>query len=246
MRILGIIPTRYASSRFPGKPLVEIHGKSMIQRVFEQAKRSVSLSEVVVATDDDRIFNEVLSFGGNAVMTRADHVSGTDRCFEALEKQADSYDAVLNIQGDEPFIDPAQINQLAGLLANDNTEISTLAAEISNTSDLFDQNCVKVVLDKNGKALYFSRQAIPFVRNADPATWLHHQTYYKHLGIYGYLTESLNQIVKMNPSSLEKSESLEQLRWLQNGLIIRVGITKTESIGIDTPEDLAKALKLFR
>lgn len=246
MRIIGIIPARYASTRFPGKPLALINGKSMISRVYEQALAASELHEVVVATDDERIAEEVKSFGGKYVMTRTDHISGTDRCFEALCHQQTAFDAVINIQGDEPFIQPGQINQVARLLQDGTTEVSTLAYQISKTEELFSPNHVKVVFGTNGRALYFSRHPIPFVRNSEPDQWLTQQAYYKHLGIYGYLSSSLEKITLMKPSVLEMAESLEQLRWLENGLQISVGITQTESVGIDTPADLEKVLKLFQ
>lgn len=246
MRIIGIIPARYASSRFPGKPLALINGKSMIRRVYEQAMRASELDDVVVATDDERIAAEIESFGGKFVMTRSDHVSGTDRCYEALCQQKTEFDAIINIQGDEPFIQPDQINLVARILHDGRSEISTLAYQITKNDELFSPNHVKVVFDTNGRALYFSRHPIPYVRNSEPELWLTQQAYYKHLGIYGYLSRSLEKITSLKPSLLEKAESLEQLRWLENGLQIKVGITQTESIGIDTPADLEKVLKLFR
>ncbi len=246
MRIIGIIPARYASTRFPGKPLALINGKSMIRRVYEQAKAASELQDVLVATDDERIAAEIKSFGGKFVITRNDHISGTDRCFEALCHQGSHFDAVINIQGDEPFIQPEQINQVARLLQDGVTEVSTLAYQITKNEELFSPNHVKVVFGANGRALYFSRHPIPYVRNCEPDLWLTQQAYYKHLGIYGYLSQSLEKITLMKPSVLEKAESLEQLRWLENGLQITVGITQTESVGIDTPDDLEKVLKLFQ
>ncbi|NOU46752.1 MAG: 3-deoxy-manno-octulosonate cytidylyltransferase [Bacteroidales bacterium] len=245
MKTLGIIPARFASTRYPGKPLAMINGKSMIRRVYEQATKASLLHEVVVATDDTRIQDEVKSFGGHVVLTRTDHVSGTDRCYEALKLQNTDFDAVVNIQGDEPFIQPEQIDQVVSLLENKNAGISTLAFRIQTEEELFNPNTVKVVFTSSGKALYFSRHAIPYLRNIEPAQWLSTHRFYKHLGIYGYLTSSLKAINLLVPSTLEKAESLEQLRWLENGIEIAVGITTTESVGIDTPADLEKVLKLF-
>lgn len=245
MKTIGIIPARFASTRFPGKPLASIHGKSMIQRVYEKAESASKLDCVVVATDDDRIITEVKSFGGNVVMTRHDHMSGTDRCYEALSMQITDFDIVVNIQGDEPFIHPDQINQVITLLENGNAEISTLAFKILNEEELFNPNTVKVIFSDSGKAIYFSRHPIPFLRNFAQSQWFSHHNYYKHLGIYGYLSNTLKKITQISPSPLEKAESLEQLRWLETGINIAVGTTVIESFGIDTPEDLEKVLKLF-
>jgi 3-deoxy-manno-octulosonate cytidylyltransferase (CMP-KDO synthetase) len=245
MKTIGIIPARFASTRFPGKPLAIIHGKSMIQRVYEKAESASKLDRIVVATDDERIVAEVKSFGGNVVMTRTDHVSGTDRCYEALQQQTSDFDAVVNIQGDEPFIQPEQINQVVSLLETGNTQISTLAFKILSEEELFNQNSVKVIFAPSGKAIYFSRHPIPFLRNIVQSEWFNNHSYYKHLGIYGYLYGALKTITQLPPSPLEKAESLEQLRWLENGISITVGITETESYGIDTPADLEKVLKLF-
>jgi 3-deoxy-manno-octulosonate cytidylyltransferase (CMP-KDO synthetase) len=245
MKTIGIIPARFASTRFPGKPLASIHGKSMVQRVYEKAESASKLDRVVVATDDDRIVTEVKSFGGNVVMTRPDHMSGTDRCYEALSAQITDFDIVVNIQGDEPFIHPDQINQVVTLLENGNAEISTLAFKILTEVELFNPNTVKVIFADSGRAIYFSRHPIPFLRNFAQSQWFSHHKYYKHLGIYGYLTNTLKRITQIHPSPLEKAESLEQLRWLENGINIAVGITAIESFGIDTPDDLEKVLKLF-
>jgi len=236
MKILGIIPARFASSRFSGKPLVDIGGKTMIQRVYEQAKKASALSEVIVATDDKRIFNAVKSFGGIVVMTASHHANGTERCAEIAQKYEDNFDAIINIQGDEPFIFPEQINQLAQLFLNDKVQIGTLIKKIEDPKDLVTSSIIKVVVNKNGEALYFSRNKIPFIRNEEDTT----HTFYKHIGIYGYRKEVLKEIVQLPVSSLEKAESLEQLRWLENGYKITTGNTEFESHSIDVPEDLKR------
>lgn len=238
-RILGVIPARYASSRFPGKPLADIAGKSMIQRVYEQCSKSNSLNKVVVATDDERIFEAVKAFEGEVVMTDPGHQSGTDRCFEALSNVGTEYDYVINIQGDEPAIDPDQIDLLANLLDGE-VELATLVKELTSLNELHNPNVVKVVFDIYGRALLFSRSTIPHVRNASENEWLDNHKYFKHIGIYAYRADTLAVITQLKPSSLELSESLEQLRWLQNGYSIKVAETHHESIGIDTPADLEK------
>ena len=239
MRVLGIIPARYASTRFPAKPLANIAGKSMVQWVYTQATQSTKISKVVVATDDQRIFDHVRSFGGITVMTSADHVSGTDRCFEAMSKQNEKYDYVINIQGDEPFIAPEQIDLLAGLL-DGNTQLATLAKKILDEESLVNPNVVKLVKNINDEALYFSRATIPYLRNkAD-------HTFYKHIGMYAYRSDILEKITKLPVSSLEKAESLEQLRWLENGFKIKVAETERETIGVDTPEDLQRAIAFLK
>ena len=240
MRVVGIIPARYASTRFPGKPLALIKGKTMIRRVCEQAWKS-RLDAVVVATDDVRIADEVMSFGGQYVLTDPNHRSGTDRCREALDLLDNQYDAVVNIQGDEPFIDPNQINQVIDLISQKDTQLASLAKRIEDEDELFSPNTVKVVMDKAGNALYFSRNPIPFMRNLDHNEWLAKGCFYKHIGIYAYKAETLRQIAEMQPTTLELSESLEQLRWLENGLTIRMGITEAENVSIDMPSDIAKA-----
>ncbi len=240
MKILGVIPSRYASSRFPGKPLIDINGKSMVQRVYEQAKKANSLSEVIVATDDDRIFNHVNSFGGNAIMTNPLHKSGTDRCVEVIEKLNADFDIVINIQGDEPFINPEQINQLSACFSDEKTEIATLIKKIETEEDLFNPNRPKVEIDKNSFALMFSRKAIPELPNTEKNLWLSKHTFYKHIGIYGYRAKVLSAISQLPQSVLEQKERLEQLRWLENGYAIKVAITEYEAIAIDTPEDLTK------
>lgn len=247
MNILGIIPARYGSSRFEGKPLALINGKMMIQRVYEQAKKAERLAEVVVATDDQRIFDAVTGFGGKVVMTSSNHKSGTDRCREVVEKIGAGFDAVINIQGDEPYINPLQINQIAELISDRDTQIASLCKPIRDIDELLSHNAVKVVIDKNGKALYFSRYAIPFQRNeADTMKWMQLRTYYKHIGIYAYKTQILKEISALPQSGLEMSESLEQLRWLENGYAVRMGVTEFESYSVDVPDDIKKIEEVFK
>lgn len=247
MTVIGIIPARYASTRFPGKPLVDINGKTMIQRVYEQAQKA--LSYVCVATDDTRIKEAVENFGGEVVMTSTEHESGTDRCAEAVVKFEQQKrimaDVVINIQGDEPFIDPIQIKQLINIFNNEKAEIATLIKKVNNTNILDDSNKVKVTVGKKADALYFSRSAIPFVRKAEKSQWIKHHNFYHHIGMYGYKKSILMEICKLSKSTLEISESLEQLRWLENGYSIKTAITEIESIGIDTPEDLKNVLNRF-
>jgi 3-deoxy-manno-octulosonate cytidylyltransferase (CMP-KDO synthetase) len=298
MKILGIIPARFASTRFMGKPLVVIDGKSMIQRVYEQAKQCKSLAHVVVATDDARIFEHVQSFGGDVIMTADTHQSGTDRCAEVVERLnfdiqtafLDSdiapvvgkikprfegiFTAVINIQGDEPFIQPEQIEKIADILRGgeiDNPKIkikhtsdpkaavlqapdsklktdfgiATLAKRIDNQEDIENANVVKAVFGASGNALYFSRSPIPFLRGIDKKDWVKSHNFFKHIGLYGYKTTVLLQLAQLSPSPLEKVESLEQLRWLENGYAIGVAETDLETIGIDTPEDLKKLKNPF-
>lgn len=242
MKTIGIIPSRYASTRFPGKPLAMIKGKTMIRRVCEQAWKS-KLDAVVVATDDMRIADEVLTFGGQYVLTDPNHQSGTDRCCEALDMLDVRYDAVVNIQGDEPFIDPRQINALVDLVSQDDVEIASMARRIFDEDDLFSTNTVKVVMDNDNKALYFSRSAIPYMRNMAREEWLTKGDFYQHIGIYAYKAETLRRIAEMQPTTLELAESLEQLRWLQNGLAIHMAKTERENISIDVPDDLFKAVQ---
>jgi len=239
MEILGIIPARFASTRFPGKPLVEINGKSMIQRVYEQARQS-ALTDVVVATDDARILQHVQGFGGRAVMTASHHQSGTDRCFEAYQRCKAPFPYIVNIQGDEPFIRPEQIDLLISCFQNPQTQLATLVKKISTVEELFNVNAPKVVINQAREALYFSRQPIPYCRNVPNDIWHQQHTYYKHIGIYGYRADILEQITQLPPSSLELAESLEQLRWLEHGFRIATALTEFETIGIDTPEDLQR------
>lgn len=238
MKVIGIIPARYGSTRFPGKPLALIGGKTMIRRTYEQVLKS-SLDDAVVATDDQRIFDEVCSFGGRVVMTRADHKSGTDRCCEALDHVGGDVDAVVNIQGDEPFIDPRQIDQVAELIRRDDTFLATLAKRITDPSRLDNPNTVKVVFDHEGNALYFSRHPLPYVRGIEREKWFEAAEYYQHIGIYAYKTDTLRAVAAMPQSRLEQAESLEQLRWLEHGLRIRVAVTDLpDAIAVDTPDDL--------
>ncbi|MDB5262169.1 MAG: 3-deoxy-manno-octulosonate cytidylyltransferase [Adhaeribacter sp.] len=241
MKSIGIIPARYESTRFPGKPLVQINGKSMIQRVYEQASQA-RLQHVLVATDDERIMAEVARFGGNAVLTATTHQSGTDRCFEAYCAFNEPCDFIINIQGDEPFIQPEQINLVIDLFTSPITQVATLIKKIQSEAELFNPNIPKVILDIRQQAIYFSRHPIPYVRGAETQDWLQRQTFYKHIGIYGYRADILEQITQLSPSDLELSESLEQLLWLQHGFRIATALTTHENIGIDTPEDLEKAL----
>ena len=244
MNILGIIPSRYASTRFPRKALALIKGKSMIQRVYEQAIQCKELSKVIVATDHSSIFDHVQSFGGEVMLTSELHVSGTDRCYEVLKKSPSIYDFVINIQGDEPFILPAQISLLAKSL-NPSTELATLIKKIDSEEILFNPNSAKVIFNKNFEAIYFSRHTIPFLRGEEHEKWLKKHEYYKHIGIYAYRSDILKDITKLKASSLENAESLEQLRWLENGYKIKVNITEMDSYGIDTPQDLEDVLLNF-
>jgi 3-deoxy-manno-octulosonate cytidylyltransferase (CMP-KDO synthetase) len=247
MKVLGIIPARFDSTRFQGKPLVKIGSKTMIQRVYEQAISA--LCDVVVATDDERIIKEVESFGGKAILTSSSHKSGTDRCFEAWQAYSKlsgkTIDAIINIQGDEPFIDPNAINQLANAIGKQGDGILTLVKKIEVLEDLISQNTPKVVFDKNFKAIYFSRHCIPFLRGKKIEDWLIHHTFYKHIGIYAFTAESLERVYHLSPSSLEMAESLEQLRWIENGLDIYVQLTTHETISVDTPSDLHFLLEKF-
>lgn len=247
VRFVAIIPARYASSRFPGKPLADMDGKPMIRRVYEQVKKAVDV--VYVATDDARIFDAVLSFGGNAVVTSEHHRSGTDRCSEAVRKIDEAFDVVLNIQGDEPFIHPDQITLLKDCFTSPHVELATLVkpfTEEDGVEALCNPSSPKVVINKKGEALYFSRSVVPYVRDAPQSEWLRRHRFYKHIGVYGYRTDILEQITQLAPSDLEKAESLEQLRWIENGYRIRVAVTEQETIGIDTPEDMQKALHFLR
>ena len=239
MKFAAIIPARYASTRFPGKPLAVLGGKTVIQRVCEQVQ-SV-LSEVYVATDDDRIYQAVEQFGGRPVMTRTDHKSGTDRIEEAVEKTGTEADVIINVQGDEPFIQPSQIETLMHLFDDPQTQIGTLGKPFEAMEAVLNPNSPKIVVDNRGFALYFSRSVIPYIRGVERDDWFGHYPFLKHLGIYAYRREVLREVTKLPQSSIEKAESLEQLRWLQNGYRIRVGLTDVETVGIDTPEDLQRA-----
>ncbi|HQQ93707.1 MAG TPA: 3-deoxy-manno-octulosonate cytidylyltransferase [Bacteroidia bacterium] len=242
--ILGIIPARYASTRFPGKPLALIQGMSMLERVYRQSTKTDTLSEVIIATDDERIVELAESFQASVVMTGANHPSGTDRCYEAYSKYGKAFDYVLNIQGDEPFLHPRQIDSLA-LACDGEAEILTQMIPCTDPAVLFDKGEVKIVLKPNGEALYFSRSVIPHIKNQDEADWVNHFTYYRHVGMYAYKTEVLKAISILKPSALELAESLEQLRWLENGFRIRCVETDYDSHCIDTPEDIEKVLRLM-
>lgn len=247
MKFLGIIPARYASTRFPAKPLALLGGKTVIQRVYEQV--AGVLDDAYVATDDERIEAVVKAFGGKVVMTSVHHKSGTDRCFEAASKIGGDFDVVVNIQGDEPFIQPSQLHSIQACFDDPATQIATLVKPFTADNDismLENPNSPKVVLDKDRNALYFSRSVIPYLRNVEKTDWLKSHTFYKHIGLYAYRVEVLKEITSLQQSPLELAESLEQLRWLENGYIIKAGITEVETIGIDTPEDLARAEEFLK
>jgi 3-deoxy-manno-octulosonate cytidylyltransferase (CMP-KDO synthetase) len=238
--IFGIIPARFASTRFPGKPLADIGGVSMIERVYSQAKKAPSLAEVIVATDDSAIEKEVTRFGGKVCLTSPDHPSGTDRCAEVIGKLNLRGDAIINIQGDEPFIDPRQIDLLCSCFEDPRTELATLIKKIESPEVLLNPNSPKVIVDRHGFAIYFSRHPIPYVRASSTDQWLNRHTFFQHIGIYGYTPGILQRITQLPPSALEKAESLEQLRWLENGFRIKTAVTPYETIAIDTPEDLER------
>ncbi len=248
MRFLGLIPSRYASTRFPGKPLADIGGKSMIRRVYEQV--SQVLTDVYVATDDERIAQHVRSFGGRVVMTASTHRSGTDRCAEAVQTihrdVQEPFDIVINIQGDEPFIQPSQLELLKSCFEGKETEIATLVKRVASEEDLFNPNIPKVILNRQKEAIYFSRFTIPYVRNSSKEDWLKVQTFFKHIGIYAYRFKTLLEITQLDPSNLELAESLEQNRWLENGYRIQTAETDTENLAVDTPADLEKVNEFLK
>jgi 3-deoxy-manno-octulosonate cytidylyltransferase (CMP-KDO synthetase) len=243
-RVLGVIPARYASTRFPGKPLVQIGGKSMVMRVYEQASKCREISHVIVATDDERIFSHVKEQGGEVMMTSGSHISGTSRLGEVVarlsEEQSEPFRIAVNIQGDEPFIDPAQIRQVLSLFSHPEVMIGTLVKKITDTSDLHSPNVVKAVMGDNARALWFSRQALPYLRGTDPSDWIHHHDYYRHIGMYAFRTDILTALLALTEAPAERAESLEQLRWLSHGYSIHAAFTDIETLGIDTPEDLLK------
>lgn len=244
MKVLAVIPARFASTRFPGKPLAMLGGKPIIQWVWDCVSQMPALTDAVVATDDERIAQAVAAFGGRAMMTSSEHRSGTDRLGEVLrvlEAQGKSYDVVINVQGDEPFTKHSQLQSLIDCFADGGTQIATLKTAIGSLEELASPNNVKVVCTPQGKAVYFSRQPIPYLRGTDMAEWLGRQGYFKHVGIYAFRAEVLREVVQLEPTPLELSESLEQLRWLENGYTIEVRQTEHANIGIDTPEDLQKA-----
>lgn len=246
MKILGVIPARYASSRFPGKPLIQIKGKSMIQRVYERARTCQSLDDLVVATDDERIYDHVFAFGGKAVKTSSDHQSGTDRCLEAMNLHPKKFDVVINIQGDEPFIDPEQITSVASCFSDPQTDIATLVKKVHQIKELDNPSMVKVVINNKDQAMYFSRSIIPYIHEVPRDQWTEQYDFYEHVGIYGYTRKALKSITEFPLSSYEVFEKLEQLRWLENGMIIKVAYTEVDSEPIDTPEDLERILNTMK
>ena len=242
LRFIAIIPARYASTRFPAKPLALLGGKPVIQRVYEQVTGIIS--SAVVATDDERIADVVKSFGGQVVMTSPNHKSGTDRCWEAYQKLGEEYDVVINVQGDEPFIAHSQLKAIMECFEDENTDIATLVkpfAQSDGLAVLQNPNSPKVVLDSESRAIYFSRSVIPYLRGVEPEQWLSSHTFYKHIGMYAFRSDVLGKITSLPQSTLELAESLEQLRWIENGYKIGVGISDVETVGIDTPEDLQRA-----
>lgn len=247
MKFIAIIPARYASTRFPGKPLADMGGKPMIQRVYEQVQKAVD--NVWVATDNTCIFDAVVAFGGKAVMTAAEHRSGTDRIQEAYTKIGEPSDVIINVQGDEPFIQPEQIDVLKNCFDSKDIELATLVKPFRKEDGfeaLFNPNSPKVVINKNNEAIYFSRSIVPYIRDSHHTEWLDKHVFYKHIGMYAYRADVLREITQLPQSSLEKAESLEQLRWIENGFRIRVGYTDVETIGIDTPEDMERAVELLK
>lgn len=257
MKFVAIIPARYASTRFPGKPLAVLGGKTVIQRVYEQVSGVLSQPHagsaegddavVWVATDDERIFAAVEAFGGHAVMTRSDHRSGTDRIEEAAESIHTDADVIINVQGDEPFVQASQLATLMHLFIDDpSTQIGTIGKPFESMEAVLNPNSPKIVTDVRGFALYFSRSVIPYIRGKEQADWMAHFPFLKHLGIYAYRRDVLAQITTLPQSPLEIAESLEQLRWLQNGFRIKVGLTDVETVGIDTPDDLVRAEEFLR
>lgn len=239
MKVIGIIPARHASSRFPGKPLAKLGGKYVIQRVVEQV--GAVLDDVYVATDDERIYNTVTSMGAKAVMTRPDHQSGTDRIAEALEKIGGNFDVVVNIQGDEPFIQKSQIETVVACFNDADTQIATLGKKFATIEEAKNPNSPKIILDNRSYAMYFTRALAPYIRGKEESQWIDVYPFLKHIGLYAYRTEVLREVTKLPQSPLEIAEGLEQLRWLQNGYKIKVGLTEVETVGIDTPEDLQRA-----
>lgn len=244
MKFIGIIPARYASTRFPGKPLALLDGKPVIQHVYE--KVAAVLEAAYVATDDERIYDVVKSFGGQVVMTRTDHKSGTDRIEEAIEKIGGEWDVVVNVQGDEPFVAKSQLDTICHCFDDPTTQIATLGKPFESMEAVQNPNSPKIVVDNMGFAMYFSRSVIPYVRGKEKSSWLTHYPFLKHLGIYAYRKDVLRQVTQLPQSSLEIAESLEQLRWLQNGFKIKVGTTDVETVGIDTPQDLERAEEFLK
>ena len=247
MKFIAIIPARYSSTRFPAKPLAMLGGKPVIQRVYEQV--SGVLDDAVVATDDQRIYDAVKAFGGKVEMTSTEHRSGTDRCWEAYQKQGGEFDVVINVQGDEPFVQKSQLEALKKCFLDPSIDIATLVNPFKAGDDwakLENPNSPKVVVDKSGRALYFSRSVIPYLRGKEREEWLKSHTYYKHIGLYAFRVKALSEVTALEQSSLEKAESLEQLRWLENGYRIGVAISEVETVGIDTPQDLERAEEFLK
>ena len=244
MKALGIIPARYESSRFPGKPLIDLKGKTMIQRVYERASECTALSKVIVATDDQRIFDEVKSFGGEVMMTSTSHRNGTERCGEVVDTYSE-YEVVINIQGDEPLIHPKQLERIISVFDENEVKIATIARKIENIEAIRNPNRVKVALDKNQNALYFSRSPIPHVAQKPHDEWMATTTFHKHIGLYAWRSETLMELLTLSPTELEMAESLEQLRWLENGYKIRCIISDLDTPNIDVPEDVEKVLELL-
>ena len=242
-KVVAIIPARFASSRFPGKPLVDLGGKPMIQRTYERVKAVEGFDRIVIATDDERIFDAAKVFGAEVMMTSTEHPTGTDRCAEVLGRLGEAVDYVINIQGDEPFIEPEQLKEVAAGFTT-GAPILTLIKKITDQETLFNVNTPKVICDAEGNALYFSRQTIPFLRGVEPSDWLNKHTFYKHIGLYAYRADILPGLSALKPTSLELAESLEQLRWVQNGIRIKAIETQFETLGIDSPEDIEKILKM--
>ncbi len=246
MKVLAVIPARYQSSRLPGKPLAEIHGKSMIQRVYERTLKA--MDQVVVATDDQRIVEAVQAFGGEVILTSKDHCTGTNRCLEAYQKwmaERGPVDVIVNVQGDEPLLEPSELQTLTGLFQDPDCQVGTLVKAIESQAELDNRSGCFVTISKKHEALYFSRQLIPFIRDLDYSEWLGAHTFYKHIGLYAYRPEALEKFAHLAPSSLEKAEALEQNRWLENGGRIKVGFSEVESLSVDTPEDLAMVQKII-
>lgn len=241
MKFLGIIPARYASTRLPGKPLALIQGKPMIQHVYERVKESNTVDRIFIATDDERIMNVAASFGAEAILTSPLHNSGTERCAEVASVIGNEFDIIINIQGDEPFIESEHLTALRDLFLNDEVQIGSLIKRISSLDELKNPNVVKAIKTPEGKALYFSRAVVPYLRNIEEQDWLHHHPFFKHIGMYGYRKETLLKIAQLSPTALEQAESLEQLRWLENNFAIHLAETFIETLSIDTIEDLLKA-----
>ncbi len=241
MKFLGIIPARYASTRLPGKPLALIQGKPMIQHVYERVKKSNTVDRIFIATDDERIMNVAASFGAEAILTSPLHNSGTERCAEVASVIGNEFDIIINIQGDEPFIESEHLTALRDLFLNDEVQIGSLIKRISSLDELKNPNVVKAIKTPEGKALYFSRAVVPYLRNIEEQDWLHHHPFFKHIGMYGYRKETLLKIAQLSPTALEQAESLEQLRWLENNFAIHLAETFIETLSIDTIEDLLKA-----